>query len=249
MSDTDVTAGVPEDEAADTTEDDFDVLEVVAMHAQATAIGSVSTEEFDASQCLICSATVDGDASIGASAIGVLSANSVGVHQGGAAVMVVDGDVSIDQGCAQVIVSRSAGLERGGVGILVTGEANLARSWVGVMAARNATLSDDSRVVIDTRSALIIGGLLFAGLGAVALCVFLAGRRIAARMPHLPWTSHGHRGGTMHGNMARMMRARLHEMPKMAHLADLPKMPHLPDMPKIDLPALVEMIAKLRHAS
>jgi hypothetical protein len=180
MSDSDVMA----DEAAEAgedmaemDEDEFDTLEVVAMHASMTAIGSVRAEEFDGTQCAIATAAVDGDASIGASVIAVLSANSVGVHQGGAAVMVVDGDVSIDQGAAQVVVARTVGIEQGGVGTLVAGEATLAHSWVGLMAARNATLSEDSRVVIDARSAIIVGAGLLGGLAAVACAIFLGGRR------------------------------------------------------------------------
>jgi hypothetical protein len=245
------TTGVPEDDATDTAGEELDALEVVAMHATTTAIGSVNAEEFDAKQCAIGSATVDGDAAVGASLIGFLAANSVGVHQGGAAVMVVDGDVSIDQGAAQVIVAQTAGVEQGGVGVLVTGEATLARSWVGVMAARNATVSEDSRVIIDTRSALIIGGLLFGGLGLLGLCVFLAGRRVASRIPHMPWDRHAHRGlmGRLHGGgrgrMARMVRARVREMSGAVHVPDLPRMP---DLPKFDMSAIADMLAKLRHA-
>jgi hypothetical protein len=218
MADTDLTT-----EASDTDEGELDVLEVVAMNASTTAIGSVSTDEFDASQCLICSATVEGDASIGASAVGMLSASSVGVHQGCAGLIASDGDVSIDQGGACMVLTQTAGIEQGGVGVLVASEATLARSWVGVMAARNATLSDDSRVVIDTRSALIIGGLLFGGLGLVAVGIFMAGKRIASRLPHMPH-----------------IRA-----PHMPHLADLPRI----ELPKVDLPAVIDLIAKLRRAS
>jgi hypothetical protein len=159
------------------TDEEFGVVEVMAMHASMTAIGSVSAEEFEASQCAIGTASVDGDVSIDASAIGVLSANSVGIHQGMASVMVVDGDVSIDQGAAQFVVARTVGIEQGGVGTLIAGEANLARSWVGIMAARNATLSDDSRVIVGTRAALIIGAGLLGGLACVACALFMGARR------------------------------------------------------------------------
>lgn len=241
------TTGVPEGEAADTTEEECDALEVVAMHATTTAIGSVNAEEFDATQCMIATATVDGDAAVGASLVGVLSAGSASVHQGAAAVVIVDGETSIEQGGAQVLVAREVDMDRSGAGIVVTGEASLARSWVGVMAARNATLSDDSRVVIDTRSALIIGGLLFGGLGLVAICMLLAGRRIASRIPHMPWSGHPHRGlvgharGREHGHgqLAETIRARMREMSEAARM---------PDLPKIDLSAIADTIARLRHA-
>lgn len=177
MSDSDVMTEAPEASADAVYEDEYEVLEVTAMHASMTAIGSVMTEELEASQCAIGSASVDGDASLATSVVGVLSADSVGVHQGGAAVMIVDGDVSIDQGAAQVIVARTVGIDQGGVGTLVAGEANIARSWVGLMAARNATLSDDSRVIVDARSALIIGAGLLGGLCMLAAAIFMGARR------------------------------------------------------------------------
>jgi hypothetical protein len=179
MSDSELmaeTGGLAEEDDTDMAEE-CDVVEVVAMQASMTAIGSVSAEEFDASQCAIGSASIDGDASVGASAIGMLSANSVGLHQGYASLMVVDGDVSVDQGGAQVIVARTVGIEQCGVGTLVAGEANVAHSWVGLMAARNATLSDDSRVIVDARTAIIIGAGLLGGLAAVAVAIFLGSRR------------------------------------------------------------------------
>jgi hypothetical protein len=250
MSDTpevEASAAMPDDMIDDMDEGFGDVLEVVAMHATTTAIGSVSTEEFDAEQCLIGNAAVEGDASIGTSVVGVVSADSVGIHQAAAAVIVVGGDASIDQGGAQVIVAQTVGIDQGGAAVLVAGEANLARSWVGVMAARNATLSDDSRVIIDTRAALIIGGLLFGGLGLVACAVFMGARRVAMRMPRLPFA--GRHGHGMHG----MPMWSGHGRPSMPHIQmpDLPKMPDMPKMPdlsKIDLSAIADMVSKLRRA-
>jgi hypothetical protein len=175
MSDSDAMAGTTGMDENEMTDEEYDALEVVAMHASMTAIGSVSTEEFDATQCAIGTAGVEGDASISASLIGVLSADSVGIHQGIASVMIVDGDVSIDQGGAQMVVARTVGVEQGGIGTLIAGEATLARSWVGIMAARNATLSEDSRVIVDTRAALIIGGAILGGLVALAAALSMGG--------------------------------------------------------------------------
>jgi hypothetical protein len=228
MSDTtDEMTGTPEvplRDADEMLENDYDAIEVVAMHASMTAIATVNAEEFEASQSAMGAVSVEGDASLSGCAIGLVSAESVGIHQGGAGVLVVDGDTSVDQGGALMMVSSTAGVEHGGVGVLVANEANLARSWVGFMAARNATLTDDSRVVIDTRGALIIGGLLFGGLSFIAIAVFIAGKRIASRIPRLPHLPH------------------VPQMPQvqLPHLADMPKMP--------DLSMVAEMLAKLRHA-
>jgi hypothetical protein len=209
---------------------EFEVLEVETMDASMTVIGSVSTSELSATQSMIGSASVSGDAEIVASAVGVLTTGSVDVHQSGACAMMVDGDASIDQSAVQVAVAHRIDIESGGAGIVVADEVSVAHGWVGVMAARNAALSDDSRVIIDGRSALIIGGLLFGGLGLVAIAVCLGARRVAARIPHAPWASghHGHGGWRAHGTS--------------------PHLPHvqMPDLP--DMPPLGELVAKLRHA-
>jgi hypothetical protein len=233
LSDADTTADefgrLPGDEVM---VDDSDYVEVEIMEASMTAIGTVSTEEFEGTQCAIGSAAVEGDASISASAIGIMSAGSVGLHQAGACVIVVDGDAAIEQGGAQLIVAQRVDMENAGACIMVSGEANVARSWVGLMAARNATISDDSRVIIDGRAALIIGGLLFGGLGLVALAVFLGARRMAARIPHLPSWAH-----------TSAMQARLRHL----HMPDLPKVPDMPKLP--DMSAIADMIARLRHSA
>jgi hypothetical protein len=219
--------------AEDFPMDEDDVLDVDTMEASMTAIGSVSAGELTATRSAIGSASVAGDVEISASVVGMLTAESVGVHQGVACMMMVDGDAAIEQGGAQLIVAQTAGLENGGVGILVANEVNAARSWVGVMAARNANISDDSRVIIDTRAALIIGGFLLGGMGLVACAVFLGARRIAQRMPHLPWA--GQRG--RHGHMVSLPHVQL---------PDLPKMPEFPKMP--DLPQFGDVVARFRRA-
>jgi hypothetical protein len=133
--------------------------------------------------------------------------------------MVVSGDVSISQGCSSIVVARSVDIDTGGACCVVAGDASVARSWVGFMAARNAQISDDSRVIIDTRAGLIIGAFLFGGLGLLAVATYLGARRIAERTPHLP------------------------------HLPHLPQMPHLAELRKLsESPAVAAMIARLRHA-
>ena len=233
MSDEDYAHGTGEsDEEPDgfTAEDeatfDDDFVDVDIMEASMTAFARVSCDEFSARGSAIASASVAGDAEISGSLVAALSADSVALRQGGAVALIVDADAALSQSAAQVIVARHVELESSGAGILVTGDAAVARSWVGFMAARNAEFSDDSRVIIDTRAGLIIGGLLFGGLGLLAVAVYLGARCNSERMPHLPHLRgmHGHAHPQMH----------------LPSLADLPKMP--------DIPAFADMIAKLRNA-
>lgn len=211
----------PEDETAF----DGDFVDVDIMEATATVFGSVMCEEFSAQGSAIASASVAGDAEISASAIGAVSADTVAMRQAAATVMVVSGDVAVSQGGAALIVARQVEVETGGACCVVASEATVARSWVGFMAARNATISDDSRVIIDTRAGLIIGAFLFGGLGLLAVATFLGARRIADRMPRMP------------------------RMPHMPHMQDI-RMPHMADLPKMpDLSGVTDLIAKLRRAS
>lgn len=206
--------------------EDTGYVEVEAMEATMAAIASVSAEQFSATQSAIASATVAGPADVRASLVGMLSTGSLELHQSIAAAMIVDGDASIDQGGAQVMVARSVQIEGGGAVAIVADEANVARSWIGVMAARNATLSDDTRVLIDARGGLILGLLLLGGFGVVAGAIYMGARHLAARIPHLP-----------HPHVA---------LPR--HVA-MPKMPSRTDFPKLpDLSAVGKKLGRLRHA-
>jgi len=237
MSDEDYAHGTGESDeepggftAEDEAMRDDDFVDVDIMEASMTAFARVSCDEFSARGSAIASASVAGDAEISASVVAALTADSVALRQGGAVAVIVDADAALSQSAAQVVVARHVELESSGAGILVAGDAAVARSWVGFMAARNAEFSDDSRVIIDTRAGLIIGGLLFGGLGLLAVAVYLGARRISERMPHLP-----------HLQAMRGAHGRLHPQMHLPSLADLPKIP--------EMPAFADMIAKMRHAA
>jgi hypothetical protein len=225
MSDDDYAHGASEDEAApeDAIVFEEDLVEMDVMEASMTAFGSVNCGEFGASKSAVGSASVAGDADIERSVVGAISAESLSLTQGAALAMVVSGDAAVSQGGASVIVAKSVEIEKGAACCVVAGDASVARSWVGFMAARNAQISDDSRVIIDTRAGLIIGAFLFGGLGLLAVATYLGARRIAERMPHLP---------------------------HLPHLPSMAQMPHVADLRRIaESPAVAAMIARLRHAS
>ncbi len=211
MSDDDYAHGTGDDDLA--PEDDFDddammtaEVEVDIMEASMTAFGSVVCEEFGAKASAIASAAVSGEADISGSMVGAVSAENASLHRSIALATVASGDAAVSQSAACAIVARSVDVDTAGVCCMVTSEATVARSWVGFMAARNAELSDDSRVIIDTRAGLIIGALLFGGLGLLAVATYLGARKIAERIPHLP---------------------------HLPHMPSLPEMPHMPEMPRM----------------
>lgn len=169
-------------------ESEYDVVEVDVLEAKAAALASVSTVELAAKGSAIWKASVEGDAELSNSVVGVVNAGSVGLYRGAALVMVGDGESAIEQGFAEVVVSRAVGLNKSGAGVVVASDASLARSWVGVMAARNATLSGDSRVIIDAKAVLILAAALLGGFGLIALALmYLVPKRRMHRLTHMPW--------------------------------------------------------------
>ena len=73
--------------------------------------------------------------------------------------------------------------------MLVTGEADVKHSWVGIVIAPKATVSEDSRVIISTKAALIIAAAVLGGFGLVALAFALGMRRVVRRGATLPLPS------------------------------------------------------------
>jgi hypothetical protein len=67
----------------------------------------------------------------------------------------------------------------------VTGDADIKSSWVGIVISAKTTVSEDSRVLISTKAALIIALALFGGFGLVALAISLGVRRIMHWRPSI----------------------------------------------------------------
>jgi hypothetical protein len=76
--------------------------------------------------------------------------------------------------------------------VTVADDVTATKSWIGLMAARNATLSEGSHVIIDWKGAVILGLCLLCGFGIVAMIAWFAARRIIGALadlrdtPHLP---------------------------------------------------------------
>jgi hypothetical protein len=169
-------------------ESECDVVEVDVLEAKAAALASVSTVELSAKGSAIGKASVEGDAEVSNSVVGMVNAGSVGLYRGAALVMVGDGESAIEQGFAEVVVSRAVGLNKSGAGVVVAGDASVARSWVGVMAARNAVLSGDSRVIIDMKAVLVLAAALLGGFGLIALAIYyLMPKRRMASLMRMDW--------------------------------------------------------------
>lgn len=185
--------------------DESGTIEVDLLQASMTAIASADTGELDASKSAIASLTAHGDTYVSTSAIGMLDGVNVEMHQSMAGAVIADANASVHSSAAPVVIARNVDLVSSGSAVTVASEVTAAGSWIGLMAARNATLSEDSRVILDWKGALIIGLCLMGGFGLLALAVWFAARRVIGALLDL--------------------RDNLH-IPDLSRLANLP---HVPD--------------------
>jgi F0F1-type ATP synthase membrane subunit c/vacuolar-type H+-ATPase subunit K len=185
-----------------------------------SAIGTVSADTFSATGSAIGVASVDGDAAITASlSPAVLTRGTTTVQQSYVSAIIVGGgaETRVHQAATPLIIGKSVDMTQSGTCALVTGEADVKRSWVGVVISPKTTVSDDSRVMVSTTAALIIGAAVLGGLGLVAAAIVF-GVRAAAR------------------RHAAAMRPSL----------SLPHLRHMPDFSAIHLPDLGALAEKVR---
>ncbi|MDO8963424.1 MAG: hypothetical protein Q7W30_02915 [Coriobacteriia bacterium] len=192
---------------------DDETVVVEVMEAHMTAIAAVDTNEFSANQSAVATASVEGDAYLNTSAVGMMTTDSATVRQSLAGAISSETDVMVTQSAVPLIIAKKVDLDSSASCMVVATEATAARSWVGLLAARNATLSEDSRVIIDWKAALILGACLLGGFGIIAVGVFFGARRIAGAISDL-------------GD-------RIPKLPDLSGLANLPHMPHMPHLSQI----------------
>jgi hypothetical protein len=153
---------------------------VDSLTATTSAIGGVSTGALDASTSMIGGVSAGGDVDLQMSAVGVILAKqNVDFRQGWVNNVLATGDVSVTQGGNAMMIGRSATLENAGSAVVLAGDAKVNRGWVGMVIAGKTEVSEDSRVFITTRAALIIAAALFGGLGLVALAMLFASGKVA----------------------------------------------------------------------
>lgn len=127
------------------------------------------------------------DASLTSSLAGVVnSQGDADLNQSGAAAVIAQGAVGISQGGAGAIVSRSVAGESMGSGLVVASDVRVSRGWIGVIASPNVEISDDSRVLIDPRAALIIAIAIFGVFGLGVVLAAMLARRAMQWRPKIP---------------------------------------------------------------
>jgi hypothetical protein len=142
----------------------------MADHQQRGAlVGQIDAEQVGLDLSLVGLARA-GDVTITRGGAGLaVAADSISLAQGGAVAFVSGGPMTVTQGGGQALVAGGPmTVTQGGGGILVTTQASVEQSVVGVLLCGRATLGDGARVLLDTRQAIAMGlalGLVFALAG------------------------------------------------------------------------------------
>jgi hypothetical protein len=162
------------------------------VQANLSAIGTVASGTLSATGSVIGIAAVDGDATVTASAVpAVMARGELTMQQSYASAIIVggSGEMKIHQAAAPLIVGKTIDVSQSGACSLVANEMSVKQSWVGVVVGTHVEVSEDSRVLISTRAALIIAAAILGGFGLVALVGVMGMRRMRRRWRqsmHLP---------------------------------------------------------------
>ncbi len=166
------------------------------IHASGSAIGSATAGSLTATASAIGLANIDGDAHISVSAVPIVrTTGGATFSQAYASAVLVGGELQVHQAAAPVMVGKTLAATQVGAGVVVTGDAEITRSTIGLLLSRSANVSDDSRVLLSTKGALIIAAALFGGFAFVAIAMIVGAQRVSQwrpdfslpELPEWPW--------------------------------------------------------------
>ncbi len=161
-------------------------VESETIQANLSAIATAQAGSLEAVGSAVGFANISGDATVTASAAAVTYAKgNVTVRQSYTSAVLAGGDMDISQAGAPLIVGKQLSVQQGGALVMLSGEAAVSNGFVGILLSPKATVSEDSRVLIGPKAALIIAAALLGGFGVVALVMALGVRRVMSWRPQI----------------------------------------------------------------
>ncbi len=155
-------------------------LEAPALKASLSAIASADTVDLETTASAIGLAQVSGDAHVSTSYVGIMHAKQGGTFQQGyASAAIFGGDTTIRQAGAPLIVGRTMNIEQGGGAVLIGSDVKVSRGFVGIVVSGRSEISDDSKVLIGTKAAIIIAAAILGGFAVMAVVMAMGTKRIA----------------------------------------------------------------------
>ena len=158
--------------------------EAGTMRTSLSAIGTADVGDLHTTGTAVGVANVTGDVDLTTSAAGLVSADgSASIHQAVAWGVFSGGDVKVSQAASVLTVAQGYRVDSGAAAAVVAGEATIKHGWIGFLFAPKATISEDSKVLLSTKAALIIAAALFGGFALVAVVMALGVRRVMSWRP------------------------------------------------------------------
>ena len=167
-------------------------VEAPALKSSFSAIASADVVDLDTTASAVGLAQVSGDAHVTASYVGIMTAKQGGsIQQSYASAVIMGGDTAIRQAGAPLIIGRTMNIEQGGGGVLVGSDVKAKNSVIGVVISGRSEISEDSKVIIGTKAAVIIAAAILGGFAVVAVVMAMGTKRIAdwgrgIKKPELP---------------------------------------------------------------
>jgi hypothetical protein len=161
-------------------------LKSETIQANLSAIATAQTGSLEAVGSAVGFANITGDATLTASASPIVYAKgNISVRQSYTSAVLAGGDMDISQAGAPLIIGKQLSVQQGGALVMLSGESTVSNGFVGILLSPKATVSQDSRVLIGPKAALIIAAALLGGFGIVALVMVLGVRRVMTWRPQI----------------------------------------------------------------
>ncbi len=155
-------------------------VEAPALKANLSAIASADAVDLETTASAVGLAQVSGDAHVSTSWVGIMHAKQGGTFQQGyASAAIFGGDTTVRQAGAPLIIGRTMNIEQGGGAVLVGSDVKVSHGFVGIVVSGRSEISDDSKVLIGTKAAIIIAAAILGGFAVVAVLMTVGTKRIA----------------------------------------------------------------------
>ncbi len=165
-------------------------IETPALEVSLSAIASAKTESLSATGSAIGIASTGGDVNLQLSALGLAAAKGSGsMRQSYASAFVASEQLALSQSAVPLGIARTITFEQSGALVSASAETTVRRGFIGILLSGRTDVAEDSKVLLDTRGALILAAALLGGFGLVAAAMFFGARRLSQWRPSISMPS------------------------------------------------------------
>ncbi|HET6352326.1 MAG TPA: hypothetical protein VFG89_09395 [Coriobacteriia bacterium] len=167
-----------------------DGVETPTLEASLSAIASAKAGSISATGSAVGMASSAGDFDAQLSVVVLGAAKGMGsVKQSYVSAFVASDGLAVSQSVVPLGVAKTIIFEQSGAIVVGAAETKVRGGFVGLLLSGHTDIADDSRVLMDTRAAIIVACALLGGLGLVALALYLSAKRLTAWRPAISMPS------------------------------------------------------------